>query len=480
MNKDQATGLEPTILVIFGITGDLAKRKVLPALYHLLKHDLLPEHTAIVGTSRSQLTSEDLLKQVELCVLEADKVCDPEVIKKLRRLLTTLKFNPAEPSDYDQLLKTLNGIEARHGVCMNRLYYLSIPPSIYGPIVDSLGKHGLNHSCPHGNAKVRLLLEKPFGYDLASAKQLVERTSQSFSEEQLFRIDHYLAKETVQNILAFRKHNPLFASVWDNKHIQSISITAYEKVDIEGRVDFYEKVGALRDFVQNHLLQLLALTTMEMPADIMNNKTVHAHKQALLKRVKAVPANQVKQRVLRAQYKGYTQEVNNPNSTTETYVSLLLDINNDRWRGVPIYLATGKALSEKRTEIRIVIAGQTKHSTTNELVFRIQPDEGIAVALRVKTPGFMNALQTAMMDFRYQTSFGNGSHPDAYERVLIDAIHGEHPLFATAEEVLSSWRILQPVLDEWAKDASDLKTYPKGSTLQAVLTMPSALFRRPS
>ncbi|HVC36532.1 MAG TPA: glucose-6-phosphate dehydrogenase [Candidatus Dormibacteraeota bacterium] len=464
-----ASLLAPSILVIFGITGDLSKRKLLPSLYHLFKDGLLPKQISIVGTSRQAITVNDFLTQIELCILETDNICDPAVLKLIRQKLTIIKFDPADSHQYDELLDRLNDIEEEQGVCMNRLYYLSIPPNIYSPLVRNLGLHGLNKSCKHGQATTRLLVEKPFGYDLESAQDLIDKTSQYFNENQIFRIDHYLAKETVQNILAFRKHNPLFTSLWNRHHIKMISIKAYEKIGIEGRVAFYEQVGALRDIVQSHLLQLLALTTMELPEDITDASAIHAKKLALLRAVQPLTPDQVKKQVFRAQYVNYRKEVSNPSSQTETFVGLNLRINNERWKGVPIHIATGKALAEKQTIIQLIISDESRYSSTNELTFQLQPNEGISLALRVKTPSFAHALETARMDFSYQNTFGNRHHPDAYERVIVDVLRGDHILFTTSEEVLASWTIIEPILDEWARNKHHLPLYPMGATESQLL-----------
>jgi glucose-6-phosphate 1-dehydrogenase len=461
---DQALGndLEPAILVIFGITGDLAKRKVLPAIYHLIGHDLLPDKTAIVGTSRREIDVDAFLKDVELCVLETNNVCDPEVMAKFRARLHMVQVNPVEGSDYDKLKGVLDDIENYNQVCMSRLFYLSIPPQVYGPVVRELGDHGLNTGCKHGNAPSRLLVEKPFGYDLRSAEDLITATAEHFTEEQVFRIDHYLAKETAQNILTFRRYNPLFSSVWNNEHVSKIDVYAAEKIGIEGRANFYDHIGAMRDLVQSHLLQLLAITTMDLPNDLTDATAVHENKRTLLELVKPPAPDKITEEVVRAQYDTYRAEVGNDDSTTESFVSVGLTIANDRWQDVPIRITTGKALAEKRTEV-IVEFTHHEDQPANRLTFRVQPNDGIDIDLQVKKPGFQAAMQSASMDFSYQTTFDETGHPDAYERVLIDAVRGDHMLFATSDEVLASWRILQPILDTWAKDSSDLKTYASGS-----------------
>lgn len=447
--------LTPAIIVIFGITGDLAQRKLLPALYHLFKDKLVHERTEIVGLSRQDLQVDDLLEKVELCVLEQDNICDPEVMHAIRSHLRMLQLDPAVPDDYARLLESLNAIEAENGLCMNRLYYLSVPPSVYGAVVQNLGDHGLNGSCRHGTAATRLLVEKPFGYDLESGKELIAHTEQYFTEEQIFRIDHYLAKESAQNILTFRQHNPMFASIWDGAHIKRINVIAYEKIGVEGRGGFYDDVGALRDLVQSHLLQLLALVMCDL-SSVENDLPLHTTKQQLLASLHADdPVHTV-----RAQYDGYRQEVGNEHSQTETYVRLELSSTLPRWQETKLVIETGKALESKKTEIEVVFDDDKE--STNELTFRIQPNEGIDLQLTAKKPGFTLQTQRVRMDFSYHGVFAEPTHPDAYERVLVDATAGDHSLFATSDEVIASWQALQPILDYW-QTADDLKHYSIGS-----------------
>ena len=456
--------LEPAIIVIFGITGDLAGRYLLPSLYHLIKDDLLPEHTEIVGVTRRDVSVSDLLTTTELCVMETNNVCDPAVLKRMQNTLSMYKMDLDSDNDYDQLKTYLDDVETKHGVCMNRLYYLSIPPSVYRPIVGLLGQHGLNASCPHGKAATRLLVEKPFGHDLTSATELIEETGKQFREEQIYRIDHYLAKETVQNILTFRLHNPIFEALWNNRYIASIDISATETIGIEGRATFYEQTGALRDLIQSHLLQLLAATTMERPTS-MSSETIHATRLKLFEAIEPMPHDMVTERTVRGQYESYRDEVHNPTSTIETYAAIKLFIQNSRWEDTPITIRTGKALNEKATTISVTFKhpeGATHHP--NVLTFAVQPREGISLDLYVKRPGFDNDMQAVPMDFRYERNFGDANgHPNAYERVLIDAVRGDRTLFATGSEVLASWRIIQPILDVWAENGTNIQVYKKGS-----------------
>lgn len=466
MNPDKT--LAPVILVLFGITGDLARRKILPALYHLFKDNLMPEHIEIIGTSRRKLSVDELLSDIEVCVLEKDNVCDKDALHRFRHQLRLLQLDPTADKDYEKLKDEIQSIEDQHGVCMNRLFYLSIPPQVYNPIVRKLGEHGLQQGCEHGKGQARLLVEKPFGYDLLSAQELIQATGQIFTEDQTYRIDHYLAKETAQNILAFRRHNPLFNTIWNNRHIISIKINAYENIGIEGRANFYDSVGALRDLTQSHLLQLLALTTMSLPHDINNPKEVHRQKQGLLEALTPYsPADGVLS-ALRAQYDSYSLEASNADSQTETFAAVRLWIKQPDWQGVPVDLVTGKALAEKRTEIIVKFADPDSEDVNN-LSFRIQPDEGISLTVAVKKPGFAEKIKIAELNFAYPDSFEDHSHPDAYERVLLDSIKADQTLFATGEEVLASWRALQPVLDAWQRPQAALKKYPKGTAAEDIL-----------
>lgn len=451
--------LEPSIIVIFGVTGDLSKRYLLPALYKLFKNDLLHEKTIVVGLTRQSLTADELFSGLELSGEEA--AADAAVVQAMRLQTELVQFDPNQPTDYPRLLQHLNDLEERAGVCMNRLYYLSIPPAVFTDVVHQLGEAGLNGSCQHGNAKTRLLVEKPFGHDLESAQQLIQQTDAVFTEEQVYRIDHYLAKETVQNILSFRLHNPIFTDVWSARYIQSIAVTAHEKIGIAGRVNFYEGLGALRDLVQSHLLQLVAITTMDLPSKL-DGEHVHRARQMLLESV--APADPWLAH--RAQYDTYREEVSNPTSITETFAQLTVQIETERWEGMPVTITTGKALEEKRTDIVMTFSNPHDESNaTNTLTFRLQPDEGIHLQLRVKRPGYAQELQDAVMDFSYDNTFGSdSSQPGAYERVLVDAIRGDRTLFATSDEVLASWRIIQPLIDAWRDNDDGLQSYKSGTS----------------
>lgn len=456
--------LSPAIIVIFGVTGDLSTRKLLPSLYELEKNGLLHPSTRVLGVTRRKFRVAELLKKSEDGVRDKDGRVDNKVLKSLGKKIELYEMNAADPDGYPGLRTYLDQIEDEVGLCMNRLYYLAIPPQISTPIITHLGESGLNHGCQKHHRVAHLLLEKPFGFDTATAEELIETTRKYFHEKQLFRIDHYLAKETVQNLVTFRFRNPIFEDIWDDHHIKSITITADEKLDIEGRANFYEQTGALRDLIQSHLLHVMSVIMMDRPDDITNSDDMHAMRQHVLDHIEPVPTQYMSERALRGQYAGYKKEVQNPDSIVETFAALKLYSRDPRWRGVPIIIRTGKALAAKQTCIAVEFkpkARDTHH--TNKLVFYIQPNESIVVELWVKKPGFDSQLQVAPMEFRYDQVFDSHGHPDAYERVLVDAIRGDNTLFATSDEVMAAWKILQPVLDAWSASGDDVVAYKKGS-----------------
>lgn len=343
-----------------------------------------------------------------------------------------------------------------------------MPPQVFDPVVHLLGESGLNAGCPHDSGQSRLLIEKPFGSDLASARELIDRISEAFDEEHVYRIDHYVAKETAQNILTFRTSNPLFHAVWDGHYVERITVTASEAIGIEGRI-YYDQTGALRDLLQNHLLQLLALVTMETPATLDPDR-VHAEKLKLLRAIASIAPDQVAGQAVRGQYTGYRDDVGNPHSTTETFAAIRLHVNTPRWHHVPVLLQTGKALNEKFTEIKLEFKDPLQHGPlTNCLTIRVEPNEGIGLDLRVKKPGLGHEVETADMDFRYARSFGV-RHPDAYERVLADAIRGDRTLFTTNAETLECWRIIDAIVGEWSKPGGVMITYEPGTPADELST----------
>ncbi|MEO6761299.1 MAG: glucose-6-phosphate dehydrogenase [Candidatus Saccharimonadales bacterium] len=448
------------IILIFGITGDLAQRKLLPTLYNLEQTGELPENTRIIGISRHEVSVEDVYAKLK------DKIGDsysPAIARLLHSRTEMRQMDLLDPREYQDLLKYLDELDSANDPAL-RLYYLSIPPSASTPIIRLLGQTGHNISKRCGRQGVRLMAEKPFGYDLQSAKELIEVLEEHFEESQMYRIDHYVAKETVQNILTFRFKNPLFDSVWNNKHIDHITVLAYEKIGVEGRANFYEQTGALRDLIQSHLLQLLTFTTMEEP-NKMECQNIHDTKLALLRDIRPIAADQVANSAVRGQYDGYREEVDRPSSNIETYAQVKLEIDNDTWRGVPIVLETGKALSEKTTEITVCFKQpHGEGHPHNRLVFRIQPDEGITLLLQVKRPGIDDTSEQVKMKFDYDTTFSKLRSPTGYERVMVEALRGDQTLFSSADEVLASWAVIQHVIEEWSKGNSGLLIYKKGST----------------
>lgn len=450
--------VRPVLLVIFGITGDLAQRKLLPALYRVLRDGLLPARTRIIGVTRRNVSPRQVVDGVRQRLRRRDPAFEEAPLSQLQTMLSMYQMELTDDAAYAALLAHLRQLEGSFAEGADRLYYLSIPPQVFLPVVRRLGQQG-HARAPRGT--VRLLVEKPFGCDFESAQELVTQIGQHFREEQQYRIDHYLAKETAQNILTFRFQNPIFEAIWNSKHIARIDVTASETLGVEGRAAFYEQTGALRDLIQSHLLQLLALTTMERPASL-TSRDIHAAKLALLQAVEPIAPNRVASQAVRGQYRGYRDEVGNPDSITETFAALRLRITNQRWRGTPLYLQTGKQLAIKATEVTVTFKDGQSATLTNRLTFRIQPNEGISLGLQAKQPGYDAKMQPVDMQFNYQTAF-TGRQPDAYERVLVDALRGDRTLFATSDEVLASWRIVQPVLAEWQKGDEGLSVYSPGS-----------------
>lgn len=419
-----------TKLLIFGITGDLSRRKLIPALERIFQTGTYTD-LEIIGVSRREVDVSMLMREPQLAA---------------RTRVVTMDLT--EASDYERLKQEINLEEDDQ-----LLIYLSVPPSASGQIVQLLGGAGMNDD------RVKLMLEKPFGTDLESAKHMAEQIGAWFDDEQVYRIDHYLAKEMAQNIVAFRAHNALFAHVWDNSAIEKIEIHAYESIDIEGRAQFYEQTGALRDIVQGHLMQLLSLVIMDIPGD-MHWSQVSQHRLGALQQLKPADVDTT----IRAQYEGYQDEVQNPGSHVETFVSVRLESDAEKWRGVPFYLTTGKALDRKRTEIKVHFK-KFHDAQTNCLVFNIQPEEGIEIALNTLKPDYEYEYEETRLSFNYPAGV---VLPDAYEQVIVDAIRGHKHIFTTNAEVIRSWEVLQPLVSEWAMRDGCEQTYAKGSSAEQI------------
>jgi len=422
-------------LVVFGISGDLSRRYILPALAVLKEAGRLPKNFGILGLSRRDVSAKQIL--------------DKETAR-LASHLTLRQIGLTSLGDY----KALKSALPKTGQVM---FYFAVPPLAVTPIVKMLAKARLN------GPKTKLLLEKPFGYDSESAKELVQAVGECFSEPQIYRIDHYMAKEMSQNIAVFLGSNALFRDVWNNQFIDSIDILAAEKIGIEGRTQFYESTGALRDLVQSHLMNLAALTLMRPCSSLFEFAELPIRRLEALKALLPVDPKSVS----RAQYQGYKKEVKNPDSAVETFCSLKLYSSEPRWKGVPITLTTGKNLDQKLTEVRVSLK-KTDVGQTNSLVLRIQPEEGIEIDLWAKQPGYDRGLRRLPLKFSYAE--GADRLPNAYEQVIVDAIRSDQSLFASSAEVLETWRILDPVIKDWNSDVSPLKTYKPGSSLETVLS----------
>ena len=479
-----AEGLErlpihPTTLVIFGATGDLAKRKLLPALYNLAHEGALPERFNLVGVSRSDHAHEEFRTEAQDAIKEfSRREPDPAVLDKL---LEEIRYVPGlfdDASVYDTLGTTLDEFDKAAGVRMNRCFYLSTAPMFFPVIVRELGDHKLTR---HEGADVRVVIEKPFGTTLAEAEALNREVLSVLDEQQVFRIDHYLGKETVQNILAFRFANGLFEPIWNRNYIDQIQITAAEDIGIGSRAGYYDSAGALRDLIQNHMLQLLCHVAMEPPVNFTADE-VRNEKVKVLQAIHAPTEEQIDQIAVRAQYAegesggehvgGYLQEPDVPSdSNTETFAALRLEVDNWRWAGVPFYLRTGKRLARKVTEVAVTLkpvphlAFKQEGSLgvrPNQLILTMQPNEGVSLSLGAKIPGTRMRIRPVYMEFLYGTSFLSQS-PEAYERLITDAMRGDATLFTRNDEVEAQWRICDPIVQNWEKTPGPLPQYPSGS-----------------
>jgi glucose-6-phosphate 1-dehydrogenase len=474
--------LEPTpgatTLVIFGATGDLTRRKLLPALYHLSRRSRLPAQFAVIGIARSPLSDDAFRTQFRESLTEfgGSKIEWDEIAQSLADRMHYLSGETDDPALYERLTARLKEVGGADGV----LYYLAIPPTVYGTVIERLGSAGLAAAPERGWR--RIVIEKPFGTDLASARALNQLAHRHFSEDQVYRIDHYLGKETVQNLLVFRFGNGMFEPVWNRRYIDHVQITAAETVGVEHRAAYYEGAGALRDMVQNHLMQVLSLVAMEPPiaftAESVRDRKMDAllAVQPLLDHDHAPAPN-----VVRAQYAqgwvngaevpAYRNEPGvDPASRAETYVAVRASLDNWRWAGVPFYLRTGKRLPKRTTEIAIqfrrppleIFRRVSQTSVAPDLlIVNVQPDEGISLRFEAKLPGSRMQISPVMMNFRYGTTFG-GDVPEAYETLLLDAMLGDPTLFARHDFVEVSWELITPVLEDWQATPGDPPTYEAG------------------
>jgi glucose-6-phosphate 1-dehydrogenase len=460
--------VEPGIVVIFGASGDLTRRKLVPALYNLGLDRLMSGSGAMVGVARRDIPHEAFAEQLrEGIEKHSRRPLDPEVWQEAVPRISYVPTTFDDLDGYRRLGEHLDDIDRRLGTEGNRLYYLATPPSAFPVIIDRLGKSGLNRP-GKGGRWARVVVEKPVGHDLESARELNEVVNRVFDEKDVFRIDHYLGKETVQNLLVFRFANAIFEPIWNHKYVDHVQITVAESIGVEGRGGYYEESGTTRDMVQNHIFQLLCLTAMEPPFSLAAD-AIRDEKVKVLHALRPVDATKVDEATVRAQYgpgvtggkpvPGYKEEPGvAPDSTTETYVALRLFIDNWRWAGVPFYLRSGKRLPKRVTEIalqfrdvphRLFHGGSDDRLVANTLAMRIQPDEGITLKFDSKVPGPNPKIQPVMMEFRYGTSFGQ-QPPEAYERLLLDALLGDATLFIRRDEVEASWRYIDRLFEGWS------------------------------
>lgn len=472
----------PSAMVIFGATGDLTRRKLMPALYNLAVEGLLPAGFSVIGYAHRDLTTEEFRRQMREGVdqFSRRRPVDPSVWESFEQGLSYLQADFEKPDDYERLGQALEQLDRERGTSGNRIFYLATPPAEYETIADSLARVGLNRPGPGSWA--RLIVEKPFGRDLASAMALNEHLRRFWREEQIYRIDHYLGKETVQNLMAFRFANGIFEPIWNRNYVDQVQITVAESIGLEGRGRYYDQAGALRDMVQNHIMQLLSVVAMEPPiafeADAVRDEKVKA-----LRAIRPIRPELVHEVTVRGQYgpgwingqavPGYRDEENvDPNSVTETFVALKVFIDNWRWAGVPFYLRTGKRMPRRVTEIAIqfkqvphpLFKGPVAASTDpNTLAIRIQPDEGISLKIAAKVPGPQIRLRSVNMGFLYGTSFMVES-PDAYERLLMDCMLGDSTLFTRRDETEAAWRPITAILEGWAESPPpDFPNYEAGT-----------------
>src|SRR6266403_290707 len=456
---------QPCSVVIFGATGDLTHRKLLPALYNLAADGELPPAVTVIGFARREKTDEDFRREMEEAVRKFSRqTVRDEIWKTFGQSIFYHQSDFSDEAGFKSLAERLDEIDKERGTRGNRLFYFAVAPDQFEPILKHLKGVGLNQA--REGSWARVIVEKPFGTDLASARELNRVVRNSFSEEQTYRIDHFLGKETAQNILVLRFANAIFAPLWNRHYVDQVQITAAETLGVETRAGFYDRTGALRDMVQNHLLQLLCLVATEPPTDL-GADIIRDEKVKVVRSLRHLSRNEVAANVVRGQYTegaihgksvlGYRQEQNvKPDSQTETFVALRLYIDNWRWADVPIYMRVGKRLPKSATEISVhfkkapavLFNKETVKIDQNVLVIRIQPDEGISLRMLAKIPGTSLRIEPVKMDFHYGTSFGKPS-PEAYERLLLDAMSGDPTLFARRDEVEEAWSFIDPIEKVW-------------------------------
>jgi glucose-6-phosphate 1-dehydrogenase len=471
---------DPSVLVLFGATGDLAFRKVIPAMYHLWRTNLLPHEFLLLAVGRRAYHDDDYRAEVHKGLEEYSRVLplDEAAWSSFSERIMYNLCDFTDPAGFDRLAARLDEIDTEHATRGNRLFYLATQPSQFADLVAQLGRVGLDHERHDGGWR-RIVIEKPFGHDLDSAKKLNREVGKVFRESQVYRIDHYLGKETVRNLLVFRFGNGIFEPLWNRRYVDHVQITVAESIGIENRGAFYEETGASRDVLQNHLLQLVSLVAMEPPATFEADP-LRDEKVKVLRAIASPadsPGNVVRGQygpgwVAATQVPGYREEKDvDPESETETYVAARLTIDDWRWSGVPFYVRTGKRLPKRSTEIAIqfrevphrLFRDAATEPDPNLLAIRIQPDEGIMLRFGAKVPGLGMAIRPVTMDFTYGSAF-NIDSPDAYETLILDALQGDASLFTRADEVEEAWSIVDPIIDMWASSpAPEFPNYDAGT-----------------
>lgn len=456
----------PTAFVIFGATGDLAGKKLFPALFALFTQNLLPEKFKIIAAARTPHTTDDFSQFIK----ENISPKNDKIWQNFMKLIDYISVDVAEDKNLQTIKSQLDNFESKIKACVKRIFYMAISPHIYQAAFENLGANNLHLGCQVHGERARVVVEKPFGWNLQTAKALNDKLGEYFDEDQIYRIDHYLGKETVQNIFAFRFGNELFEPIWNNHFIDHIQITLAEEGGVGKRGEYYDRAGALRDVVQNHLLQLLALVTCEMP-EKFEPQSILAKKESIIRHIKKMIAAEIATSTVRAQYQGYTKEEKiDPKSQTETYALVKLYIDTIRWQGVPIYLRTGKRLTGKVSSI-IVQFKEKGHKLfedfweqpmPNHITIQMQPTEGIGIRLAAKKPGLTTVLEPVDMEFCYKKSF-DAPQPEAYERLLIDIITGDQSLFLSQDIIEDSWKVIDPIREVWDSGRPKLSLYKPGS-----------------